>query len=103
MRANVTEELRAQQDHMLLLGRKTALERVVTFLLWFAGRAAKEEHAGSGGAVDFPVPRGDMADYLGLTTETVCRVMTALKQATVIDLPSPQRLSLMQGATLKDI
>jgi CRP/FNR family transcriptional regulator len=106
MRASISEELRAQQDHMLLLGRKTALERVATFLLWFVERVPKdsqEERPPRPARVDFPLPRSDMADYLGLTTETVCRIMTVLKQAAVIDLPSPQRLVVLQGKALKDI
>jgi CRP/FNR family transcriptional regulator len=104
VRAGITEELRAQQDHMLLLGRKSALERVVTFLLWYVQRTAgAEEVRDDGGCLPFPVPRSDMADYLGITTETVCRIMTALKQAAVIDLPSPQRLGLLQPETLREI
>jgi CRP/FNR family transcriptional regulator len=101
VRASVTDELRAQQDHMLLLGRKSALERVVTFLLWWVQRTAPG--VAEPDWVDLPVSRSDMADYLGLTTETVCRVLSSLRLAGVIDLPTAQRLRLLQHTTLKDI
>lgn len=103
-RAN--HELAAAQAQMLLLGRKTALERVASFLRDTA--TADRMRPLSNGSVRLPMTRGEMADYLGLTIETVSRVMTRLKTDGVIRLLSlseirieqPQRLSaLADGET----
>src|SRR5690554_5208086 len=67
--AVVFDELCAAQDQMLLLGRKSAPERVVSFLLWIARRMHGDETGPD--HVDLPISRVDIADYLGLTTETV--------------------------------
>jgi CRP/FNR family transcriptional regulator, nitrogen fixation regulation protein len=67
-RENVTtSNLQHAEDHMLLLGRKTALERVAAFLLEMDRRLTKA------GFFALPMSRRDIADYLGLTVETVCR------------------------------
>ena len=83
-RAN--HELAAAQNQMLLLGRKTALERIATFLLDLPsldrGRSTKA------GDVCLPMTRSEIADYLGLTIETVSRVFTRLKTSGVIRLVS---------------
>ena len=60
---------------MLLLGRKSAEERVVSLLL------AVHRHCATGDEIELPMTRLDMADYLGLTIETVSRMMTSLARA----------------------
>ena len=70
-------ELIAAQDQMLLLGRKTACEKVASFLVGIAQRT-------SGDLLNLPVTRADMADYLGLTIETVSRTLTHLREDDVI-------------------
>lgn len=77
-------ELAAAQDQMLLLGRKTALERVASFLVRLSDRAVA--HARSGNPVALPMTRVEIADYLGLTIETVSRTFTRLRKAGAIEL-----------------
>lgn len=68
-----TNNLRHAQDHMLLLGRRSATERVAAFLM------DVDERLGSTGAFELPMTRRDIADYLGLTIETVSRTLTQLE------------------------
>jgi CRP/FNR family nitrogen fixation transcriptional regulator len=91
---NITAaELRRTQDHVLAL-IKTAEERVVGFLLEMAERMPQRDQ------IDLPMSRQDIADYLGLTIETVSRTMTHLESAAAIDLPSSRRVVLRNRATL---
>jgi CRP/FNR family transcriptional regulator len=78
-------ELAAAQQQFVLLGRKTASERLASFLLLLAERSELSNGAG-GGMVRLPMSRSDIADYLGLTKETVSRVISALKRDRVIRL-----------------
>lgn len=73
----VSRELAAAQDQMVLLGRKTAHERVASFLLALVRRQSRPGRYG--GWIELSMTRTDIADYLGLTTETVSRVFTVLK------------------------
>jgi len=81
-----THELVAAQNQMLLLGRKTALERVATFLLEMP--AHDPARRGPEGRIHLPMTRSEIADYLGLTIATVSRVFTRLKTSGVIRLLS---------------
>src|SRR4051794_14088707 len=67
-----TNNLRHAEDHMLLLGRKTSLERVAAFLIEMDQRSA------AAGILALPMCRRDIADYLGLTLETVSRALSRL-------------------------
>ena len=87
--------LRHSQEHLLLLGRKNALERLVDFLLDMARRS------GSKAALDLAMPRHDIADYLGLTLETVSRMFAALQEMGTISLKSARRVRLLDTAKLK--
>jgi CRP/FNR family transcriptional regulator len=99
MFAIAVEELAAAHEQMLLLGRKTAREKVATFLLMLAGRSRRAE----AGDAPFEVPMGraDIADYLGLTIETVSRTLTMLKREEIIGLPDNQHAILLQPAELR--
>ncbi|MDA9463141.1 transcriptional regulator [Bradyrhizobium sp. CCBAU 53415] len=80
-------ELRRFQEHMMLL-ISSAEDRVVAFLLDMSRRATKN------GAIELPMSRQDVADYLGLTIETVSRTFTQLEQNGVIALPTSRRVEL---------
>ena len=77
-------EVETLQDLSLLLCRKTAIERIASFLLTMA---RKSSDPASGGRLPLPMCRADIADYLGLTIETVSRNMTRLRALRIIDLP----------------
>jgi CRP/FNR family transcriptional regulator, anaerobic regulatory protein len=94
-----SHELRAAQDQMLLLGRKTATEKVASFLLLIA----EQQNGGDVLEVDLPMTRSDIADYLGLTIETVSRTLTKLKQDGLIALPVPNRLKIRDRDQLQEL
>ena len=94
--AALLKKFQRAQAHMLLLGRHTACERVASFLLDFHGRAGAV-------AIDLPMSRQDIADYLGLTIETVSRTFTQLQSAGLIDLISCRRVMLRNPAALERI
>ncbi len=91
----------AELDHlrglMTTLGRKNAHERLAGFLLEMAGRI------GVNGAFELPITRQDIADYLGLTIETVSRTFTQLEAEAVIGLPSCRRVVLRNMAVLHSL
>jgi CRP/FNR family transcriptional regulator, nitrogen fixation regulation protein len=84
------------QEHMILLGRKSAKERIASFLLGLAERTR------SATAVELPMSRGDIADHLGLTVESVSRSLTQLERAGIIELPTNRRMVVLRDkATLR--
>ena len=91
--ALTARELRRVQDRILLL-IKSAQERVAGFLLEMAKRAS------GGNAIDLPMSRQDIADYLGLTIETVSRTLTSLETAATIDVPTSRRIVLRNRSAL---
>jgi CRP/FNR family nitrogen fixation transcriptional regulator len=93
--AATAEKLERAEEHMILLGRKTAEERVATFLIDMAHRARSE------GTVELPMSRQDIADYLGLTIETVSRTLTHLESKEAIELPSSRRITLRNRVALQ--
>lgn len=80
------DELVVAQDQMLSLGRKTAIERIASFFVRLSRRNRKADQAAS--LLHLPMARTDIADYLGLTPETVSRVFSRLKGLGVIALKS---------------
>ncbi|MBM1170810.1 helix-turn-helix domain-containing protein [Microvirga arabica] len=79
------------QNHMLLLGRKNAVEKIATFLLDLSGRTANNDQ------IDLPMSRTDIADHLGLTIETVSRSLTQLERQGVIELPAHRRFIVLRN------
>jgi CRP/FNR family nitrogen fixation transcriptional regulator len=92
--ATTGRELQRMQDHILLL-IKTAQERVAGFLLEMAERIKSTTE------VELPMSRQDIADYLGLTIETVSRTLTILESSAAIALPSSRRIVLCNRAALR--
>jgi CRP/FNR family transcriptional regulator, nitrogen fixation regulation protein len=87
-------ELQRVQEHSLVL-IKSAEERVAGFLLEMADRAS------GGGAVELPMSRQDIADYLGLTIETVSRTLKHLEDAAAIEVPKRRRILLRNRSALR--
>ena len=90
------QEMRRVQDHILLL-IKSAKERVVGFLLEMAERVP------GGNNIELPMTRQDIADYLGLTMETVSRTLTDLQTGASIKLASARRIVLQDRGALRRI
>ena len=91
------DEMSTAQDQMLLLGRKSAEERVVSFLL------AVHRKCAEGAEIELPMSRLDIADYLGLTIETVSRMMTSLARGGLIRATGRHRIALHKLGALRDI
>ena len=89
-------ELRRTRDHVILLGL-TAYERVVRFLLEIAERSRCHNR------VELAMSRRDIADYLGLTIETVSRMLTQLESQGAIAIPEPKQIVLRKPATLRSL
>ncbi len=85
------------QAHSLLLGRRSALEKVAGFLMDWAEKSS-DHHV-----VNLAMTRQDIADYLGLTIETVSRTLTQLERDRVIDLPSARLIRLRSPDTLEEL
>jgi CRP/FNR family transcriptional regulator len=89
-----TQELAAAQEQMLLLGRKTAREKLASFLVMLRRRLSER---GDGQALFFlPMSRSDIADFLGLTIETVSRTLTGLRREGLIALPDVNHVAIMR-------
>ena len=95
------DELAVAQDQMLLLGRKTAKERMASFLLKLSER--EELRGGRDRAVYLPMVQEDIADYLGLTIETVSRTISQLKRDGLIRQSSTHEFELLSTEGLEDI
>lgn len=97
----MASELVAAQDQMLLLGRKTAVEKLASFLLALGRRAAARNPGCR--RIDLPMSRTDIADYLGLTTETVSRGFTKLKTSRLIRLLDGNAVELIEPEALAEL
>lgn len=97
-------ELDQAQQQMLLLGRKSADEKIASFLL---SRAARSERARRRhpieSVVHLPMSRQDMADYLGLTIETVSRTLSRFRRLGLIDLLGRQHVALRRVDRLREL
>ena len=92
--AQTMVHLQRAQHHILLLGRKNAQERIAAFLLDMAARLSRS------GDMELPMPRQDIADYLGLTIETVSRTLTQLERDGLIGIPASRKIVFRNRAAL---
>ena len=92
-----SEQLASARAHACVLGRKGAGERVAAFLLQLADRCvAKRE-------MDLPMSRADIADYLGLTIETVSRAFSEFERCAAIALPSSRHVVMRNPTALYEL
>ncbi|MGQ0742491.1 MAG: cyclic nucleotide-binding domain-containing protein [Alphaproteobacteria bacterium] len=98
---NASHELAAAQDQMILLGRKSARERVASFLLVLASVAQRRGQ--SGNPISIPMARADVADYLGLTGETVSRTITKFSMQGLINVINDKRMEIVDPVTIHRI
>lgn len=89
-------QLQRMQAHLLLLGRKGAREKVAAFLMAMADSQADV-------AADLPMTRQDIADYLGLTIETVSRMLTQLQSQSIVEFPSQRRFRIKRLEALEEL
>ena len=96
-----SNELVAAQEQMLLLGRKTARERMASFLVMQSrhGGVCQRHQA----RLTLPMTRSDIADYLGLTIETVSRTLTRFRAEGLIDIPGQATLMIHDRAALETL
>jgi len=93
----VLRDLALAPTRMLLLSRMTAPERAVSFVLEMSERGETKR------AIEVPMSRTDIADYLGLTIETVCRVLSSFKREGAIAIPNPHRIELCDRSALEAV
>lgn len=89
------ESLIRAQEHLMVLGRQNSMEKVAAFLLDIAERQKSDR------IVDLSMQRGDIADYLGLSLETVSRILTKLKCAGTIRIPHVKHIELLDFEELE--
>jgi CRP/FNR family transcriptional regulator len=97
-RTGTARQLEQAYEHAYALGRRTAMERVAAFLLDLRASSCPKT---STGVLKLPMTRGDIADFLGLTLETVSRAFSRLKSLGVVRLPSAQEVEIRDAERLR--
>lgn len=95
-------ELGAAQLQLVLLGRKTATERLASFLVHLANRVERVSGE-KGDIVELPMSRADIADYLGLTKETVSRILSTFRAARLIRLQELNQVQILDRSLLEQL
>jgi CRP/FNR family nitrogen fixation transcriptional regulator len=93
----IRNELRSAHEHLITLGCQGAKERVANFLLQLARKAG----VGDGETIEVELGRQDMADYLGLTLETISRTLSEFKRSGAIALPKRRQIRVLSTARLR--
>jgi CRP/FNR family transcriptional regulator len=101
LRLQLTRMLDSAQELIFTLGRKNALERVASFVWYLQYRQRKVGQ--EAGTTSIPMSRADIADFLGLTSESVSRAMTQLKRDSLIRLPRPGEVEILDLARLREV
>ncbi|XDA97111.1 transcriptional regulator FnrL [Sulfitobacter sp. LCG007] len=96
------DELDAAREWMLLLGRKTAREKIATFLEMLVHRQTEGDAGEREVTLSLPLTRDEIANFLGLTLETVSRQMTALRKQGVVRFADRRQFEIMDMAALHD-
>ncbi len=91
------------QDHSLLLGRKSAVEKVAAFLMEWAQHSAGRQTVTLAPTITLVMTRQDIADYLGLTIETVSRTLSQLERDAVIEIPTARQIRFKNPAALQGL
>jgi CRP/FNR family nitrogen fixation transcriptional regulator len=94
--------LSRMQAQLLILGRITAMEKVGSFILEMAARLSNGDGNGDGEQVALPVSRYDIADYLGVSVETVSRALSDLKHRGAIKLLDTRTVSIVDRNVLEE-
>ena len=90
------------QLQLVLVGTKTATERVASFLLHLIQRVERVRSEKTE-VVDLPMSRGDIADYLGLTKETVSRVLSTFRAARLVRLRTLRQVQILNRTLLEQV
>lgn len=85
------------REHLLVLGRQNGAEKIAAFLLDLAERQRSDRY------IDLSMPRCDIADYLGLSFETVSRILTRLKSSGLIGIPHVRQVEMLDLPALEDL
>ena len=93
----VLQSLAKAQDHWLLLGRRSAMGKIAAFLVERLECSTNQQ------IVELEMTRQDIADYLGLTIETVSRTFTQLEREALIEMPTSRRVRLTDVARLRGL
>ncbi len=94
-------EISAMQDHFMMLGRKSALEKVASFICVLTDRVGQS--VGNYKQVSLPMSRSDIADFLGLTTETVSRSLTQLRKRKAIAIDNIYTIVILRPDVLREL
>ncbi len=94
-----SDEIASLQERMLMLGRKSSEEKLASFILEFCGPAASP--ASLRREIWLPMRRPEIAEYLGLTTESVSREFSRLKRERIIAMPRPSRIVVLNRPALE--
>ena len=103
IRVQLTRLLDSAQELIFTLGRKTAVERVASFLWYLHYRQSKLGMSGPRQVAAIPMSRADIADFLGLTSESVSRALTQLRQDGLIRLPAPDTAEILDMQKLREL
>ncbi len=97
----LSDELARLQDHLLIVGQRSALERVANFLVGLSRRNAR--HGADPAVLSLPMTREDIGDFLGLTLETVSRTLTKLRVAGLADFRQGSQVLLLDIEKLEEL